>query len=793
MIKQTLKRIYSIFLTVHVSSCGIAMSFENQGSAAEDAQGWRADDIYVNSTESIKALDVLAIKNKKLITYDLNGKAQSTKLSSKVNLVDVNATNEVKQIYAYLEAVGKSSSAIFGHQSDTHQKAGDSTLSCSDTYDITGSYSGVIGIDALSLVGNEYSASRYNSELRNTIGGEKIPETAAGNVEAAAKLTNYNIENGAIITLSAHMPNFSFVQESGSYDGINSYSKYNFSSYTPNTIGGDVMNQLMPGGKYNEIYTAYLDMLADYASQVEGAILFRPFHENTGSWFWWGAAYCDEATYKNVYKYTVEYLRDIKQIHNLIYVYGPSCDAENTEQYGLRYPGDDYVDMIGFDMYNIDPAQDNTQWYTNFQNELNIVEAFAKEHKKLFAVTETGVGTSVADDADNQTALHKSENKAKDWYQKVQAMVANSNASYFLVWANFSEKDGFYTPYVKAINEDKSLYGHEMLDYFIQYYNDPTTIFAADQKQILNNDIKNINIKAKATTKNAIGYITSPVSGSRILDNVTITARVTNAKKKDAVTFVLTGATKQTLTAKASGDEVTYYANINSDILKALGEKTGTIELLINGVSNDTINTIFNIPEAVEDPYCVDNFENYSGEDSILNKKWSTNKNTGDTISLSLTDEKEKINSGSYALKFNYDEASNGWAGATLTKQADWSDCNALQFFTIPDGNNQKVVIQLTANGKVYETYLNEYEQYRISTAPMLITIPFATFCERDTEGKPTGGLLNDCSNITSIGLWVNAIADSAAIKDGRVQGNIYYDDIMAVHSDSTTVNFELR
>ena len=75
------------------------------------------------------------------------------------------------------------------------------------------------------------------------------------------------------------------------------------------------MNQILPGGKYNKVYTAYLDMIADYAKQVKSAVLFRPFHENTGSWFWWGAAFCDPETYKNIFRYTVEYLRDTKNVH----------------------------------------------------------------------------------------------------------------------------------------------------------------------------------------------------------------------------------------------------------------------------------------------------------------------------------------------------------------------------------------------------------------------------------------------------------------------------------------------
>lgn len=51
-------------------------------------------------------------------------------------------------------------------------------------------------------------------------------------------------------------------------------------------------------------------------------------------------------------------------------------------------------------------------------------------------------------------------------------MVSKSQASYFLVWANFGQTSGFYTPYVVRRNSDGSLYGHEMLDNFISYYNE---------------------------------------------------------------------------------------------------------------------------------------------------------------------------------------------------------------------------------------------------------------------------------------------------------------------------------
>lgn len=752
-----------------------------------------ATDIYVNSTVvpvTGSAIQTkLEVDNGKLV-LPMNSDSEEIELVTDIKLVDKNANDKTKQLYSYLEGVGRSSSAIFGQENNTHHKAGSKDLSSSDTYDIVNTYAGVIGIDTLSLTGNEYSASRYNAELGALLGATPIEETSAGNVAAAAALTNYNIREGGIITLSAHMPNFSIVEETGSYDGSNSYSRYNFTGYSPNTLTGDVMNQILPGGKYNQVYNAYLDMIADYAKQVDGGILFRPFHENTGSWFWWGAAFCDSETYKNVYRYTVEYMRDMKDVHNLIYVYGPSSEAANVEEYGLRYPGDDYVDMVGFDMYHIDPTP-NDSWFNSFLNELNIVEQFAKEHDKLFAVTETGVATSGPDQGDNQTALHKSGNGQMDWYQKMQSAVANSGASYFLVWANFSEKDGFYTPYVKSMNEDGTLYGHEMLDAFIEYYNDANSIFAVDQIEALNS-LDSLVVTANPTTKGPTGYITSPVAGSRILDNILLTSRINGITNEETVKYVLHGDVDVELIATRGEDGVTYTATLDKERLLTLGEAIGMIELFVGDKSMNKINATYNIPEPEEDPYQIDGFENYYGVDLLLSKKWATNKASGSTIAITLTNTENTYYSGDYGMSFTYNETSDGWAGATISKEVNWSNCNALQFYTVPDGNNQKVVIQLTANGEVYETYLNLYEGYSDSTSPMLVTIPFSEFCKRDVSGNPKGGLINDATSVTSFGLWVNAVEGSDAVVDGKVSGTIYYDDITAVQTKLTEADFKV-
>lgn len=419
-------------------------------------------------------------KNSTLRTWQntlVTSSDEKVDLPKQVTLVDGEATAAVRSVYAYLQAIGGSKNVLFGQQYNFGQKAGSSDLSDSDTYDIVKDYAAVYGLDALALTGTEFSADRCNR-----LYGTPFPSTAEGNVVAAAYLTNTAIKRGAIVTLSCHMPNFSQVKAITPNCSA-SYARYDFSGYTPNVLTGGTANEILPGGKYNDMFNAYLDMIADYANRVNGAVLFRPFHENTGSWFWWGKDFCSAQTYQDIYRYTVEYLRDEKGVHNLLYVYGPGSEAESLEDYAERYPGDSYVDMVGFDMYDRDPDVDS-DWMDAFKKELTLVSQFAANHGKLVAVTETGAANDTVE-GDDQTALLRTGNKDKDWFRRVLDVVSDSPASYLLVWANFGQTNGFYTPYVIR-TEGRQLYGHEMMDNFIDYYNDPRSVFASDQKSVLN-------------------------------------------------------------------------------------------------------------------------------------------------------------------------------------------------------------------------------------------------------------------------------------------------------------------
>ncbi len=101
---------------------------------------------------------------------------------------------------------------------------------------------------------------------------------------------------------------------------------------------------------YADLYEAYTVIKA---LQDEGiAVIWRPFHEAAGNvpnggsaWFWWGKS--GAATFKSLWKRMYDYFLE-RDIHNLLWVW-TSCDDD-----GDWYPGDDYVDIVGTDIYNKD-------------------------------------------------------------------------------------------------------------------------------------------------------------------------------------------------------------------------------------------------------------------------------------------------------------------------------------------------------------------------------------------------------------------------------------------------------
>jgi mannan endo-1,4-beta-mannosidase len=108
------------------------------------------------------------------------------------------------------------------------------------------------------------------------------------------------------------------------------------------------LETLLADGETHTRWMEELDKLAQGLQELEDAgvvVLWRPFHEMNGGWFWWGAK--EPKSFIRVWRHMFDYFTQTKGLDNLLWVYGPN-HGQKTADY---YPGDNYVDLVGLDAY----------------------------------------------------------------------------------------------------------------------------------------------------------------------------------------------------------------------------------------------------------------------------------------------------------------------------------------------------------------------------------------------------------------------------------------------------------
>lgn len=136
-------------------------------------------------------------------------------------------------------------------------------------------------------------------------------------------------------------------------------------------------NVFIEGTWEKNVFDKDLVRLADYLIKLQKAgipVLWRPFHEASGGWFWWGAKGAE--TYKKLWTAMYDYLKE-RQVNNLIWVWTADSGGNDKEW----YPGDAYVDIIGRDLYGKDKVNDVVDEFYNLASQYP---------DKMIALTECG-------------------------------------------------------------------------------------------------------------------------------------------------------------------------------------------------------------------------------------------------------------------------------------------------------------------------------------------------------------------------------------------------------------------
>ncbi|MBJ2173547.1 beta-mannosidase [Aureibaculum sp. A20] len=342
-------------------------------------------------------------------------------------LVDENASESCLNLYQKLSEISKKGFAI-GHQDATSygiswKQNDDSVVVKSDVNEVVGDFPAVYGFD----LGRIELASDRNLDSVSFVTMKKLM------IDAHKK--------GGIITISWHADN-------PTTDG-DSWDK------TP------AVADIIKGGKHRAKYELWVKRMATFIKSLKYnnqpiPMVFRPFHEMNGAWFWWGDPNCTATEYKQLWQETVQLLRDTHNVHNLLYAYSPN-KLNPSDDYLKYYPGDDYVDILGIDIYDFNNAKDYT---ASVVNDLNLVRSIAKEKNKLYAFTETGLETI----------------PTKNWYSEVlYPSLENSGIAWVLFWRN-GRLDHHYMPYK----------GHSSESDFKNFEKLPKTLFLKDVNELKN-------------------------------------------------------------------------------------------------------------------------------------------------------------------------------------------------------------------------------------------------------------------------------------------------------------------
>ncbi len=141
---------------------------------------------------------------------------------------------------------------------------------------------------------------------------------------------------------------------------------------------------ITPGTKLNKKWLDQIDVIAGYLKLLKNAgvtVLWRPYHEMNGVWFWWGNKKGENGISK-LWKMMYDRFTNYHHLDNLLWVWGANGmrDIPFDEAYDYKdyYPGANYVDILGADVYHADYEQKD-------YNEL-----LKLANGKPIALTETG-------------------------------------------------------------------------------------------------------------------------------------------------------------------------------------------------------------------------------------------------------------------------------------------------------------------------------------------------------------------------------------------------------------------
>jgi Beta-mannanase len=228
---------------------------------------------------------------------------------------------------------------------------------------IFGGYSNIGGVDAFSLQqGKDLQALTGKFPAIYSADYARGWDACTPGEEASLIDFGCNVDlidhwkKGGLVAISHHLPNPCFAGNNPG-DGKGALK---------HPVSNDEFSAILQSGTPSRgRWLAMLDKVAQGLQQLNEkgvTVFYRPLHEMNGEWFWWGAT--GENTndtvrmdlYRRLYQDIFNYFVKTKGLNNLLWVFSPDANRDYKTSY---YPGAEYVDITGLDLYTGNPATVN--------------------------------------------------------------------------------------------------------------------------------------------------------------------------------------------------------------------------------------------------------------------------------------------------------------------------------------------------------------------------------------------------------------------------------------------------
>lgn len=167
------------------------------------------------------------------------------------------------------------------------------------------------------------------------------------------RMINWVNNRGGIATASWHI---NVPRDFTSYQ-LGEFVDWKKATYKPTETNFNTANAVVPGTKEYQYVMMTIEDLAEQLLILQEnnvPVIFRPYHEaegngglnGEGAWFWWASAGAE--VYKQLWDQLYTELTETYGLHNLIWTYNSYVYSTSP----AWYPGDDQVDIVGYDKYN---------------------------------------------------------------------------------------------------------------------------------------------------------------------------------------------------------------------------------------------------------------------------------------------------------------------------------------------------------------------------------------------------------------------------------------------------------